>query len=249
MDSHWNRLPPPAPGAKRTAERYFGPPARHDPTVEYGADAPQAFLVEMAPGTHLGVHFHPIQQFQVFVTGRGRFGHHDVGPGVVHFTDGLTPYGPLTPGDAGIRFLTLRARTDSDAFYMPESRPNLTDARANDAGTGRTRRNTTMGAAWPADERRWTVELDEPDGARVARLRLRQGDSVPFPTVDGAGAYLVAVTGSITIDPPAAPGADGALYWIPTGTTGTLRADADADIIALQLPRIDETVAASAAPE
>jgi hypothetical protein len=91
---------------------------------------PQAFLVAKGPGVPvLRVHFHPVNQFQVFVRGGGKLGGHEIQQWLVHYSDSLTPYGPILPGDRGVAFLTLRAEHDSGASYMPESRDELVAAR------------------------------------------------------------------------------------------------------------------------
>src|SRR5690554_6860427 len=57
--------------------------------------APQAFVARLGGSTGaLPVHFHPVDQFQVFVKGQPRFGRERVRPGVVHYVDAYQPYGP-----------------------------------------------------------------------------------------------------------------------------------------------------------
>src|SRR5262249_37311330 len=99
-----------APDRRASVSYPGGPPAAEVSTTNEHP-GPQAFLVEMGGDTPvLGVHFHPIAQFQYFTRGTGRFGGHDVRPGIVHYSDPLTPYGPLEPGHRGVAFLTLRSQ-------------------------------------------------------------------------------------------------------------------------------------------
>lgn len=93
-----------------------------------GADAteePMAFLVE---GNHERVirpHFHENDQFQVIVSGGGALGKHKLAVHAVHFSRAYTPYGPINFGADGLGFLTLRARKDPGAQYLPAMRDKL----------------------------------------------------------------------------------------------------------------------------
>lgn len=101
---------------------YFMQPAK-------GTRLPQAFLVENTPHRLLRTHFHDVDQFQVIVSGDGTLGKHGVRPYTVHFARAHTPYGPITAGDNGIGWLTLRARRDAEgAQFLPEKREQLEQA-------------------------------------------------------------------------------------------------------------------------
>ena len=83
---------------------------------------PQGFLVTQPPGSVTRPHFHETNQFQVFVDGSGRFGKKDAYPLTVQYANGHTPYGPITAGDQGVMYFTLRQRWDPGAKYMPQMR-------------------------------------------------------------------------------------------------------------------------------
>ena len=93
-----------------------------------GADVteePMGFLVE---GNHERVirpHFHENDQFQVVVSGGGVLGKHKLSIHTVHFSRAYTPYGPINFGAEGLGFLTLRARKDPGAQYLPDARDKL----------------------------------------------------------------------------------------------------------------------------
>ncbi len=93
-----------------------------------GADVteePMGFLVE---GNHERVirpHFHENDQFQVVVSGGGVLGKHKLSVHAVHFSRAYTPYGPINFGADGLGFLTLRARKDPGAQYLPDAREKL----------------------------------------------------------------------------------------------------------------------------
>lgn len=90
------------------------------------SEEPMGFLVE---GNHERVirpHYHENDQFQVVVAGGGVLGKHNLSVHAVHFSRAYTPYGPINFGAEGLSFLTLRARKDPGAQYIPESRDKLT---------------------------------------------------------------------------------------------------------------------------
>ncbi len=88
-------------------------------------EEPMGFLVE---GNHERVirpHFHENDQFQVVVSGGGVLGKHKLSIHAVHFSRAYTPYGPINFGAEGLGFLTLRARKDPGAQYLPAQRDKL----------------------------------------------------------------------------------------------------------------------------
>ena len=188
-------------------------------TPELTADerrGPQAYLaVQGAATTPLPVHFHTVDQFQYFAHGAGTVGAHAVRQGVVHYSDALTPYGPLRPGEPGMSYLTLRPVHDGGVQYMPESADELRRSLGASARPPGARRNVAV----PLDEQvevpgAWSVLLDEPDGLRVAVLEAPPAASTPLVTA-GRGGYLVVVRGSV-VDGDDVHG-EGALRWCAPG--------------------------------
>lgn len=88
---------------------------------------PQAFVVEQLPGTIVGSHFHISNQFQVIVAGSGTLGRHPVAPISVHYAGGHTGYGPITAGEHGLAYMTLRAQFNAGPNHLPQSRSALKD--------------------------------------------------------------------------------------------------------------------------
>jgi hypothetical protein len=154
-----------------------------------GADAPQAFLVEMpTPGAVIPPHFHREDEFQVVVAGSGSLGKHALGGVAVHFADAYTPYGPIRVGPEGLTFFTLRARADAGAQYMPESRTALVrKARRSIAAEVGPGRETT--ALWSAHD----------DGLAAWIVAAGPNTHVEHPP-GGGGRYYLVVAGSITHD-------------------------------------------------
>ena len=97
--------------------------------TERRAGVPQLLLVEqLVPGSKILPHFHGIDQFQVFIDGVGRLGHHDIHPISIHYTNRYTGYGPIEAGPQGLSYLVLRPSFDtlgSQYLHVPEARARL----------------------------------------------------------------------------------------------------------------------------
>ena len=168
---------------------------------EPGSRAPQAFLVEYAPGRVLATHYHDVDEFQIVVAGHGTFGRHTVQPYAVHFARAYTPYGPITAGPQGLSFLTLRAQRDSSG---PQKLPEKRAALEQVAGRRpfQAAQVATLGAV----------------GDCVAITPLeRFGDGA------GLGAWVVDVPAGVSVRLPRAPGASGAYAAL---LKGSMRVDA-----------------------
>ena len=89
------------------------------------SEEPMGFLVEGDHERVIRPHFHENDQFQVVVSGGGVLGKHKLVVHAVHFSRAYTPYGPINFGADGLSFLTLRARKDPGAQYLPDAREKL----------------------------------------------------------------------------------------------------------------------------
>jgi quercetin dioxygenase-like cupin family protein len=164
-------------------------------------DDPQAFIVEAGPDDVIPTHFHPVDQFQLFLSGWGSVGQHGLGFATVHYADRNSPYGPLRAGGAGFRYMTLRRRSDGGADWMPESRELLRDQLAAETRDVAGRRHHTVdglalvGAGQPGE---WVMAVDEPDGLRIAIVRANAGDVVEPLSRAGAGGFVVVLEGALT---------------------------------------------------
>ncbi|HYC47439.1 MAG TPA: hypothetical protein VED01_18350 [Burkholderiales bacterium] len=83
-------------------------------------NAPMAFLSESTSGRVIRTHYHALDQFHVVVSGGGTLGRRALGLNMVHFARAYTPYGPMTAGAHGLGFISLYARRDPGAHYLPE---------------------------------------------------------------------------------------------------------------------------------
>ncbi len=94
-------------------------------TPEGGSPSPQAFLVEQGANEVVLPHFHEQNQFQVIVHGGGSVGRRVAAPITVHYAGAYTGYGPITSGDDGLWYLTLRPMMDNGPLYVHQSRDKM----------------------------------------------------------------------------------------------------------------------------
>ncbi|MDN3986936.1 hypothetical protein [Zwartia vadi] len=86
---------------------------------------PIAFLVEQGPNSVIPGHYHQADQFQVFVSGEGKFGIKPIEGLTVHYAMAFTPYAPIHADSTGVEYYTLRNGWDPGARWMPEHREAL----------------------------------------------------------------------------------------------------------------------------
>ncbi len=87
-------------------------------------ELPAAYIIEYGPNGFSQAHYHAVDQFQILLDGKGRFGRHEVAPISVHFARAYTPYGPLETPE-GWQFMTLRAGYDPGAQRLPDASAKL----------------------------------------------------------------------------------------------------------------------------
>jgi hypothetical protein len=206
--------------------------------VDPADDGPQAYLAIQGADTEpLRPHFHGVDQFSWFAHGAGRVGRNAVAPGMVQYADRLTPYGPLTPGPAGMSYLTLRPRHDPGACFMPESRDELAGRLADSQRGAAGRRAITIDVAAvdSAGAEGWVDVVADADELRIAVTD--HPDGTPSEPVAGGGAYVVVVTGAL--HGPDGPLPAGTFTWCPAGTTAELprAAEPGTRVALLQFPR------------
>ncbi|MBV9661927.1 MAG: hypothetical protein JO337_12295 [Acidimicrobiales bacterium] len=234
------------PGPEGDERVYFGAvrPAEQDP------GEPQAFIVRLPPGHEgLRVHFHPVDQFQVFVSGSGTFGQHQIRSGLAHYSDALTPYGPLRLGPDGASFMTLRHQADFDIQHMPDKAAQLAELRSRSPRSGPAkRRNLTADLCAQGPPGTWMQTMADDDGLRIATRALGPGEPVPPLSVTAPGAYVLLVAGALkaareTLGP-------GALAWLTPDLYQLAPASAGpdgADLALLQFPSLPSDLETSRA--
>jgi hypothetical protein len=153
---------------------------------------PQAFLVgRKDEGATFHPHYHPVNQFQVVLSGGGRIGQRALKAGSFHYADANTPYGPIVTGSDGLEFMTVRQNLTNVSIHMPGGRADAAPAGRNIVAHTRLE---------PQDE---PVVQDEvvplqPDGLRVFAIHLQSGAS--YVDDDGSRTcrqYILVMSGAV----------------------------------------------------
>ena len=201
--------------------------------------APTASLFEQAPGDVIRTHFHFNSQFQVFVHGGGTLGRTAIGPIVVQYAAPHTGYGPITAGEEGIWYLTLRPSFPlkqpgfQPVMYLPESRPLL------DASLKKFQVHSDAidcAAAAPAALEISEVIAPAGDGLGVWRMRLPPSETARAPRHPrGLARYWLVAAGSLLHEGKLLPALS--LIWTVGEEDIALEAGGEgADVIVMQFP-------------
>jgi hypothetical protein len=198
-----------------------------------GTYYPMAFLVEQPPGSVVQSHFHAADQFQVVVAGGGHLGRHPVRPVTVHYTNAHTAYGPITAGEEGLHYFTLRNGYDPGARYVAQ------EAAALKAIPGRKPWQTTTAPVEPMPTITGPARVEEmleprSDGLGAWRHILPPGARLAGPEPSaGMGQFWVVTAGSLDGMPPLS-----LVYVHPEDAAREAVAGPDgAELLILQYPR------------
>jgi hypothetical protein len=163
---------------------------------------PQSFLVEQSPHWTLPTHFHLQHQFQLFIAGGGSLGKTPIHPLSVHYASPHSGYGPLMSDAEGISYFTLRAMSDTGAWYLPEARTHLKTHIKKQQSHAKPDELISMEAlkAWPAPSQESLLALDA-GGLGAWLLRLPPNTTIPAPEgqTAGGGRFHVVSKGSALI--------------------------------------------------
>jgi hypothetical protein len=213
---------------------FFGTETMADPNLPRppeNALYPVAFMVEEAAHARLGAHFHRADQFQVFVGGDGHFGNAAIRPLCVHLASAFTPYGPITAGEHGLAYLTLRNGFDPGPRYMPQAEAELRRDRT-------ARPHQRLIALPPVDvsiSQADVAVLDNgPDTWGIWLRRYPAHSEVRGKAIAGGGQYWVITRGSARVD-GVLMGPLSCLFAAADGTCPTIVAQhEDVEILVLQ---------------
>ncbi|HZQ59501.1 MAG TPA: hypothetical protein VFA84_15780 [Acidimicrobiales bacterium] len=247
MDWVGDAGPDPIPAGLLDRVMYLGSPttARDGTRLKAPTTGPQAHLAVQGAATDpLPPHFHGVDQFQLFVAGSGTVGGHAVGPGVVHYADRNSVYGPLRPGPDGMAYATLRPEHDPGASFMPAAQAELAERLRAHPGP---RRNLTVHLDG-GDGGGWRDAEAAPDGLRIATYTAPAGSVVEVGVV-GGGAYVGVLEGTVAAE-GAGGGRDseargavgrgavgrGAVAWCAPGAHRVVAGDRGAVLVLLQFP-------------
>jgi hypothetical protein len=231
------KLVNPNSGAPRWRTPFIGVPVRTDDEVR---DGPLAFLIEMVPNSVLPPHFHPVDQYQVFVSGSGTLGKHPANGIAIHYADRHTAYGPITAGPHGVAYFTLRAKTDGRGVFLskPGAREQLKPSKRRFHmidGIVLAVPPVLAELVEPVTEQLLGAEGE--DGPASFMLRMGAGASMrgPAPSRSGGQYYLI-VSGALRHDGSDLP-VWSLLFAAPGEPAPTLAAGpAGAEVLVLQFP-------------
>jgi hypothetical protein len=164
---------------------------------------PQSFLVEQSANWTLPTHFHLEHQFQVFIEGSGSLGRTPIHPLTVHYASPHSGYGPLISEGEGVSYFTLRAMSDTGAWYLPESRKHLkTGIKKKQVHAEPSEHiSADMLKALVAPSQETMIALDEGGlGAWLLRLPPNTRISAPEGQALGGGRFYVVSKGSALIN-------------------------------------------------
>lgn len=224
---HWNSQTPPRKAVRKDV--FEGHITDLIATHEIRQPGAQAFLVEQDPNWVTPPHFHLEHQFQVVVAGSGAIGRHAVGPFAVHYAAPQTGYGPITAGDQGIAYLTLRPGGDTGAWYLhkPGTRESMTP------GLKREQQHGLPSGTIGADE--------------LAVLARGTTEELIPPRADGLAAHLVRLPADQPLDLPARHANGGRFYVVTRGALAL--ADRQLEGMAVAFASADEAAVPRAGAE
>lgn len=200
-------------------------------------ESPMAFLAEGTPGRVIRPHFHDCDQFQIIVSGGGTLGRHGLAIHAVHFSRAHTAYGPIVAGDQGLGFLTLRARWDQGAQYMPESRERLQSL--SDRKPWQATELPVFGGSAPVNVHPFELIRDE-RGLAAWSITLAPGASATAPDPStGQGQYVVVTRGSLVH--AGKPHGSITIGWVNRDEPALplVAGPEGAELIVLNFPRVD----------
>ena len=201
-----------------------------------GLPSPLVYLIEQPPGSVLPAHFHRQNQFQVFVDGGGMFGPHPIIPGMVHYANAYTGYGPIVAGDEGLRYFTIRAVFDSGAFMVDAQRDAMVRGPKRNLHSDRGAPPDEPGLAALGGIRRQPLFPPQPDSLQAERISAPPGLPITLAAPEGLGTFCHVLTGSIGRG-ALTLGLHESLYFSPGEPMESITAGpGGADVLRLQVP-------------
>ena len=216
------------------------------PEPRPGDPQPMAYLVEQPPGSVVKSHYHQADQFQVVVHGGGTLGRHPIGPLAIHYANAFNAYGPISAGEDGVHYFTLRNAYDPGAQYLPDKRDALKAAERSflqaTEVVGQATAEELRALASPQSD---VVLAPNERGMGAWRHRLPAGTGVTGPDpASGAGQYWVVTAGSLVATDGAELPRLSTIFVQPDDPAYPARAGAGgAEVLVLQSPRRERAAA------
>ena len=205
-------------------------------TPEGGAPSPQAFLVEQGANEVVLPHFHEQNQFQVIVHGGGSVGRREAAPITVHYAGAYTGYGPISSGEDGLWYLTLRPMMDNGPLYVHESRDKMKAGPKKHFQSAPIDTMPEVELAKLAQPEVQTINAD-PEGPTVEMLRVppQQRQTARGPE-HGGGQFFFISGGSLLANGVAYP--KWSCLWVANGDPALqfVAGTGGAEVLMLQCP-------------
>jgi hypothetical protein len=159
---------------------------------------PSGYLNELPGPIVAGAHFHPVDQFQVFLPSPGAtFQRRPIESPIVHYNDAYMTYGPFEVVTEPLFFLTVRTRPTSEIMYMPQDRDKLVrrGRRNLHAAVGEWDDGSTPA---PGEVRRHDIIPREADGASATLIVAGPDSELVVPSTEGtSGQFTFVLEGSL----------------------------------------------------
>jgi hypothetical protein len=164
--------------------------------METNESTPHAKVIWQPPNHTIRAHYHEIDQYQVIVSGYGKFGSEQVKAGHFHYSDRATPYGPIVSGSTGLSYLTLRPQAEANVDVMAQWMPEARATRSRPPG-----RNLLRVLQDRAENSMWATLIDEVDGvnSRGLATSIELDISSPSSIASAGPAFLVVLDGMVKV--------------------------------------------------
>ncbi len=157
-------------------------------------DGGQALFAEYGEGVAL-THAHPVDQWQVYVTGSARLAKKPVLPVTIQYTDEWVPYGPIEVAKEGFALIALWPRPNDATYEMPQDADTI---RSNLRGKPHRILFNHLEVADELVTAPSETTLIEEDTIWARRWRLPAGTSLETPDPSqGGGQFFIPLQGRV----------------------------------------------------
>ena len=157
-------------------------------------DGGQALFAEYGEGVAL-THAHPVDQWQVYVTGSARLAKKPVLPVTIQYTDEWVPYGPIEVAKEGFALIALWPRPNDATYEMPQDADTI---RSNLRGKPHRILFNHFEVADELVTAPSETTLIEEDTIWARRWRLPAGTSLETPDPSqGGGQFFIPLQGRV----------------------------------------------------
>jgi hypothetical protein len=160
-------------------------------------DGGQALFAEYGEGVAL-THAHPVDQWQIYVTGSARLAKKPVLPVTIQYTDEWVPYGPIEVAKEGFALLALWPRPNDATYEMPKDADTIrAQLRGKPHRMLLQHLEVTDELATTSSE----TTLIEEDAIWARRWRLPAGASLETPDPShGGGQFFTPLQGTVAYE-------------------------------------------------